>query len=134
MGFVSRCLPQALGVWSCRASGGPYRGELDHVVTGGPAMLPRTVLAHSQGRVIAASPANHQAEGLIFDPHHDLFDHCADDPFARCRCRAGAVPGALDIAAKCEQRCGAWCQASSASPVLVSEGLRRLPGTTATTT
>jgi hypothetical protein len=27
-----------------------------------------------QRRVVAASPANHQAEGLIFDPHHDLFD------------------------------------------------------------
>src|SRR5215471_12441757 len=69
----------------------------------GPAMLPGAVLAHSQRCVVAAGPANHQAEGLIFDSHHDLFDQRADDPLARRWCRTVAVPGALDVVAKCEQ-------------------------------
>jgi hypothetical protein len=71
--------------------------------TRAPTMLTSAVLAHPQRELIAAHSANHQADGVILNPHYDLFDEPPDDPLARRRRRAGTVSDGLDISAEREQ-------------------------------
>jgi hypothetical protein len=52
-------------------------------------MLTSAVLAHPQWELIAAHSVNHQADGVILNPHYDLFDKPPDSPLARRRRRAG---------------------------------------------
>ena len=42
--------------------------------TRAPTMLTSAILAHPQRELIAAHSVNHQADGVILNPHYDLFD------------------------------------------------------------
>jgi hypothetical protein len=77
--------------------------ELDQMSTRAPTMLTSAVLAQPQRELIAAHSANHQADGVILNPHYDLFDEPPDGPLAHRRRRAATVSGALDISAEREQ-------------------------------
>jgi len=80
------------------------RDQLRHILGRGPSVPSHMVLAHAQGRVIPALPADRQAELVGFDGHNDLVDHRAQDALASLGRRARAVPGALYIGAKIQQR------------------------------
>src|SRR5271155_3267710 len=66
-------------------------------------MLADAVLAHAQGRVVAALPSDHETKRVILDANDNLVDQRADNPLADRGCLTRAVPGSLDIGAECEQ-------------------------------
>jgi hypothetical protein len=70
--------------------------------TRAPTMLTSAVLAHPR-ELIAAHSVNHQADGVMLDPHYDLSDEPPDGALARRRRLAGTVSDALDIRAEREQ-------------------------------
>src|SRR4030095_6662456 len=57
--------------------------EFDHIRMGTPPVLTRAVLAHPQGRMVAASPADHKAQRLVLHADTDLLDQRAGAPPAR---------------------------------------------------
>ena len=67
-------------------------------------MLTSAVLVHPQQELIAAHSVNHQADGVILDPHYDRSDEPPDGALARRRRRAGTVSDALDIRASASRR------------------------------
>jgi hypothetical protein len=71
--------------------------------TRAPTMLTSAVLAHPR-ELIAAHSVNHQADGVMLDPHYDLSDEPPDGALARRRRRAGTVSDALDIRASASRR------------------------------
>jgi hypothetical protein len=91
-------------------------------------MLTSAVLAQPQRELIAAHSANQQADGVILNPHYDLFDEPPDGPPARRRLRAGTVSGALDISVEREQafefELGQWVSALAANPASSSSSAR----------
>src|ERR1700722_7107505 len=91
-------------------SHGPH--QLNNIGVDAPAMLSRTVLAHTQSCVIVASPADDQIQAVVLHPHDDLLDQHANNTFARGYGRPLRMPSALDVGAEPEQRLAfAWAYA-----------------------
>ena len=77
--------------------------KLDDIRVGAPTMLPNTVFADLQRRVIVARPPDHKHQRVGLDANDDLLDQRPDDPLAGCRRRPWTMPCALDIRSKGEK-------------------------------
>jgi hypothetical protein len=107
----------------------PRRLSDEHLrlLVGRPAVFAARILLHLERRVVAALPVQDKVDIAVRNAHHDLVEHCANDPLAGRHRSRGTRPSLLEIGAKLHEPHGGQDSERNVGGVGVTRKLAAVP-------